>query len=235
MRAISIVGPKKSGKTTLGLRLAETLQQEGMTVAVAKSTHHGFDGQDTDTGQYAKKKITVVGMGPDESFIRWPDKANLLSLLPLIKADILLVEGGKGIHWLPRILVLDAIPEEGIDWLSPSLAIAVYGRLTLPNIPNISSVTELASLIQKKAFILPGLDCGSCGRDDCAALAQEIVSDTASLKDCAALNSSVNIKINGHQLGMNTFSERIVASTIKGLLQELKGFAHGKADIELDV
>jgi molybdopterin-guanine dinucleotide biosynthesis protein B len=235
MRAISIVGPKKSGKTTLGLQLIHQLRQQGLSVAVAKSSHHGFDGQDTDTEQYAQTGCAVLGMGPDESFVRWPEKRDLTSLLPLVDADLLLVEGCKKLQWLPRILVLDTIPDEGLDWLSPELAIAVFGKASIPGVPTISSIRELADLIQKKAFMLPGLDCGSCGRPDCGELAREIVAGQADPEDCAALDSPVHVEINGRQLGMNTFMGRLVASTIRGLLREFKGFTNGEAVIKLDV
>lgn len=235
MRAISIVGPKKSGKTTFGVQLAGELHARGIRVAAAKSTHHGFDGQDTDTDKYARFCTGVIGMGPTESFVRWPQNQDLKNLLPLVDADILLVEGGKNIGWLPRILVLDAIPEEGLDWLSPELAVAMYGSAHVHGIPKAATVSDAADMVLEKAFMLPGLDCGACGRDKCRLLCEEIVAGRADVKECTALKASISVEINGVTLGINPFVQDFTATTIKALLSQLKGFSHGKATIKLDV
>lgn len=235
MRAISIIGPKKSGKTTLGINLARELHRRGIRVAAAKSTHHGFDGQDTDTERYAQFCTSVIGMGPNETFIRWPDNKSLSSMLPLVDADILLVEGAKQTCWLPRILVLDSIPQEGLEWLSPDLAVTVFGTVRIEGVPNTNSIASLADMVQKKAFMLPGLDCGACGRDDCRGLAADIVAGKANASDCTAGNTDIRVEINGQQLGINPFVQDFTSSAIRALLQQLKGYAPGKAIIKLDV
>ncbi|WP_147821227.1 molybdopterin-guanine dinucleotide biosynthesis protein MobB [Salidesulfovibrio onnuriiensis] len=235
MRAISIIGPKKSGKTTLGVRLAEELRCRGLRVAAAKSTHHGFDGQDTDTTQYAEHCTGVVGLGPEESFVRWPENKGLTNMLPFVDADILLVEGMKQAGWLPRILVLDAIPQEGLEWLGPELAVAVYGNLDIKGIPPVETVQELADIVEKKAFMLPGLDCGACGRTDCRSLAAAIVADEAKIEDCTSLGADLSVEINGVKLGINPFVQDFTAAAIRALLRQLKGYAPGQAVIKLDV
>ncbi|MEI3478150.1 MAG: hypothetical protein V8Q84_02535 [Bilophila sp.] len=98
-------------------------------------------------------------------------------MVPLLDADILLVEGGKAIGWLPRILCLRTTPElltalpEGCKALRPELALATYGDNTLSGLPSFTAedLDALADLIVERAFLLPGLDCGACGEGDCAA------------------------------------------------------------------
>jgi len=235
MRAISIIGPKKSGKTTLGIQLARELQQRGVRVAAAKSTHHGFDGQDTDTDRYAKYCTGVIGIGPNESFVRWPENRDLVNLLPLVNADILLVEGAKQTCRLPRILVLDREPEEGMEWLVPELAVAVFGSLKIKGIPNIKSVKELADIAQEQAFMLPGLDCGACGYQSCRNLATAIVAGTAASEECVSLGTELCLEINGEKLMLNPFVQGFTTAVIRALLQQLKGDSDGKAVIKLDV
>ena len=104
MKAVSIVGPKNTGKTTLGLKLAKHFKQSGLTVAAAKFSHHGFDWQDTDTTEYARICDAVAGLGPSETFVHWTDHRFLPDILPLLTADVLIVEGGKKLGFLPRIL-----------------------------------------------------------------------------------------------------------------------------------
>ncbi|MFW5837571.1 MAG: molybdopterin-guanine dinucleotide biosynthesis protein MobB, partial [Desulfovibrionaceae bacterium] len=52
MRAMAIVGPKKIGKTTLGLELCRELGGRGLAVAAAKHTRRHFDRPDSDTAKY---------------------------------------------------------------------------------------------------------------------------------------------------------------------------------------
>lgn len=55
MKAIAIVGKKKTGKTTMGLALVKKLTERGYKVGVLKHSHHGFDGAEgADTEEYKK-------------------------------------------------------------------------------------------------------------------------------------------------------------------------------------
>jgi molybdopterin-guanine dinucleotide biosynthesis protein B len=235
MKAISIVGPKKSGKTTLGLALCEELGKRGLRVSAAKHSNHGFDREGTDTSRYAELCTGVLGFGPGESFALWPKVRPLTDLLPLMDTDFLLVEGGKYIGWMPRVMVLDEEPAEGLDWLSPELAIAVYGSYEVPGLPRTRDVKKLADIILEKSFILPGLDCHACGRSDCKTLAAEIVAGESTMEDCTSMDTAAEISINGTPLGMNPFVEKIIAATVRGMLSTLKGFTPGKAEIKVDV
>jgi molybdopterin-guanine dinucleotide biosynthesis protein B len=235
MKAISIVGPKNSGKTTLGLKLAEHFKQSGLSVAAAKFSHHGFDWQDTDTTQYAKICDAVAGLGPSETFVHWTGHRFLPDLLPLLTADVLIVEGGKTLGFLPRILCLRGDLSDGTDWLAPELAIGSYGDETVDNVPAFDDIASLAETVLDKGFFLPGMDCETCGRPDCRTLAAEIVAGKASTKACLAMHNSITVDINGAPVGMKPFVEDIISAAIREMLRTLKGYAPGKATIKLDV
>ena len=65
MRAIAVVGFKKSGKTTLALELAQALRGQGFSVTLAKHSHHGFDEKpDTDTGRFRTAADLVMAFSP---------------------------------------------------------------------------------------------------------------------------------------------------------------------------
>ncbi|BDQ32917.1 molybdopterin-guanine dinucleotide biosynthesis protein MobB [Pseudodesulfovibrio portus] len=235
MKAISIVGPKNSGKTTLGLKLAEHFKQSGLSVAAAKFSHHGFDWQDTDTTQYAGICDAVAGLGPSETFVHWTGHHFLPDLLPLLTADVLIVEGGKTLGFLPRILCLRGDLSDGTDWLAPELAIGSYGDETVDNVPAFDDIASLAEAVLDKGFFLPGMDCETCGRPDCRTLAAEIVAGKASTKACLAMHNSITVDINGAPVGMKPFVEDIISAAIREMLRTLKGYAPGKATIKLDV
>ena len=233
MLAIGIVGYKKSGKTTLAMELAEAIKRLGLTVTLAKHSHHGFDEKaDTDTARFRTKADMVLGFSPGGSFVAWPDERPLAELLPLVNTDVLIVEGGKTLTTLPRIIIAgdDATAKD----LDPELALAVYGDTALDELMATRDVDGLARIVAKAGFLLPGLDCGGCGRENCRGLAVDIVAGEATLADCVALNAGMKITVSGKPLPLNPFVERILKSGILGMLGELKGFAPGPVEIRLD-
>jgi molybdopterin-guanine dinucleotide biosynthesis adapter protein len=229
--ALSIVGFKKSGKTTLVLDLIRELKKREVKVSAAKFSHHSFDRQNTDTGNISKEAVDLAGISESETFFCWSGKKYLPDLVPLMSGDVLLVEGGKGLGWLPRVLTLKS-PEEAVK-LDNGLALATFGRVRTDYLPHLDSVAELADLMLEKGFMLPGLDCGSCGHETCSGLAAQIVSGTAGPGDCLARGDSLEIKINGKSLGMNPFVERVISKSILGMLSELKGYSPGKVEISI--
>jgi len=235
MKAVSIVGPKNSGKTTLGLELARHFKKMGLTVAAAKFSHHGFNWQDTDTTKYSEICDTVAGLGPSETFVHWTDRRFLPDILPLLTADVLIVEGGKSLGYLPRILCLRGDLTDGTDWLTPELAIASYGEESIDGVPALESIDDLAETVLKKGFFLPGMDCETCGRPDCKTLAADIVAGKVTTDACLAMHNSIEVDINGAPLGMKPFVEDLISAAIREMLKTLKGYSPGKATIKLDV
>ena len=228
MKAVSVIGYKKSGKTTLVQKLAEELEARGKKVAIAKFTHSGLDHPETDTGKFAKEGRTVFGLSEHESSITFSKKKMLPDLLPLANADFLLIEGGKTLGWLPRIILLREPDEQ--EALDQGLAIASFGDLNASGIPSFTDATceQLVDLIEEKGFLLPALDCGACGEKDCATIARKIVAGKASMKACRSINTAkLSISVNGSPVGLNPFVENIIRGSIEGMLKPLKGYAPG--------
>ena len=244
MRAVSIIGFKNSGKSALAKLLAGALERRGLKVALAKHTHSGIDKPDTDSARLRAPGRAVLALSEEECAVFYGEKRFLRDMIPLIEADILLVEGGRNLGWLPRILCLRAPGEAETDErekLDHGLAFAVWGRAAAPGLPYFSggpgveddSLEALAALAQEKAFMLPGLDCSACGRENCAALAAEIVAGRAGMQDCAALHAEVEVRVNGQPLGLNSFAARVVAGAVRGMLREMKGFAPGEVTLKM--
>ncbi len=232
MRAIAVVGYKKSGKTTLALELTQALKKLGLTVTLAKHSHHGFDEKaDTDTARFREHADMVLGFSPGGSFVSWPGERALSDLAPLVGTDILVMEGGKTLGVMPRIII--APDEATAKDLDPELALAVYGDAALDGVMATRDIAGLARIAANAGFLLPGLDCGGCGRENCRALAVEIVAGDATEADCVAQNGELKININGQPLALNPFIERMLRGGILGMLRELKGFGPGAVDIHL--
>lgn len=235
MQAIGIVGYSNSGKTTLISRLSECLEARGLRVAIAKHTHHPLDKPDTDTALLMRPGRTIVGLSntkdDGEAMIHWGQPRFLRDLVPLLNADILLVEGGKTLGWLPRILCLRPTPElqtglaTGLKELKPELAIASYGEIQFSGLKSFTAekLDTLVDLLLERAFLLPGLDCGACGEENCAGLARRIVNNEVTPAACVASTSSIDIQVNGQTVGLNPFTAQIVTGSICGMLDALKG------------
>ena len=225
-KAVSVVGFKKTGKTTLVLELAKELTERGRKVAAVKFTHHGLDLEGTDTARFAGQCVSVAGIGPGTTTLLWNSARQLQDIFPLLGADIILVEGGKSLTWLPRIVATGAAEDE--SGLANGLALASWGPGSLAGVPQAASVAELATLAESRAFALPGLDCGACGRESCLELAREIVAGQAEPRACEAMNARLVVRVGGQRLALNPFVDRLVTNTIRGLLTELKGNVPGQ-------
>ena len=234
MRGIQILGFKKSGKTALCEALLGLLRHLGHTPCALKCTHNpGLDKEDTDTDRFLAHCRTVGAVAGRESALFWNDPRKISDMIAMLEGDVLVMEGGREHAVAPRVLVLRH-PDEAAGLSDPNLVLGVYGEVQVPGLPRIESVESLAALVLEKGFTLPGLDCGACGRDDCAGLAADIVAGRATPEDCATRRVSLRITVGGRPLALNPFVERVLASGIRGMVSELKGFGPGPIEISIE-
>ncbi len=263
MQALHIVGYKNSGKTTLLLQLASALECQGLQVAciknIQKDAHTILHSHDTsDTGRmcqqhtsHAENSRTVLTLGQDASSLIWLGKMDLQSILPLLSADIILMEGSKSCDFLPRILCLR--PEHPEDAhaaeLKPELALATYSIAPWENsikkqetplspphfMGEESNIQKLVTLIRERAFLLPRLSCGACGHASCYAMAQHLVANPSlqAHSTCPVLQETLQLQVNGKTIALNPFTQRILAGALGGIVRELKGTEpHGTMKIQ---
>jgi molybdopterin-guanine dinucleotide biosynthesis protein B len=239
MRAIGITGYKKSGKTTLTLKLSDELIKRGYKVAVVKHVNKDLDLANSDTSKYKEVLTQVVAITPKESIFFLKNKNNLEEIIKYIEADIILIEGFKQEKTFPKIVCLkeESKKVELFDGLQLCTAGFVSKELNPKlydfNILNDEDVKRIAEIAINKSFKLPNLNCGECGYQDCYGLAQEIVKGNKTLHDCSSLEPSTLVKINGRIISMNSFISKIAKNTIIGLLSSLKGFTKGDIEIKI--
>ncbi|WP_158269617.1 molybdopterin-guanine dinucleotide biosynthesis protein MobB [Desulfonatronum sp. SC1] len=234
-RAMGFVGFHKSGKTTLVTQVAKQLRDQGHRVGIIKSSHHLFDLGAMDTGRLAGTGCPVAGINPDQTMLLLPKAMPVMAAWSLLDADILLVEGGKKMNFLPRIILPRIEPDSGDDpaALADGLALAVWEQERSTGLPVCATVEDVADLVLRRGFLLPALNCGACGREDCGELARDMVAGRAVPEDCKAVEDSFSVRVNGVPLGMNPFVARVMASTLRGMLCQLKGYAPGAIDVHL--
>lgn len=233
MLAVNLVGFKKSGKTTLALDLAAEFTRRGVKAAAAKFTHHpALDRADADSDRLFAAYGQCVALAGNETQVMWKSKRYLLDLLPLLDCEVLVVEGGKTLGWLPRI-ILPRTAEEAAE-LSPDLALGSFGPVEVPGLARLDSPAAVAEAVLARGFALPGLDCATCGRPDCAGLARDIVAGKAAPRDCAARRADIRITVNGTEMALSPFVADILAGGVLGMLSTLKGFAPGPVKISIE-
>ncbi|NJE08621.1 molybdopterin-guanine dinucleotide biosynthesis protein B [Thermococcus sp. M39] len=242
MKAVAFVGYKKSGKTTALENVAKILKERGYKIGIAKSMHTEFDREGTDTQRFRQIADYVLVKAQDTDAFLFKSKGinAFLSLMP--EVDFLLLEGFKSIKHVPKIIC--AKSEEEVRELNDGLAIAVSGVIAneksgeidgLPIINALEEPEKLADLIEKKAFMLPNIDCHMCGFT-CYEMAKFIVKGEKTLKDCKVISSKpkVIVKIDGKVLPMKDWVQEMVEKTIRGLLSSMKGYKEGKIEIRIE-
>jgi len=241
MRGMAFVGYKKSGKTTTVEAVARILKRRGYRVAVAKSMHSGFDREGSDTWRFSRVADEVLVRASDTEGHLFRTK-DVNSLLSVVSADFLLLEGFKDLESVPRI-VCARKPEE-VRELSHGLAVAVSGVISnelteVEGLPVINALLEsekLADIVEKRAFMLPNINCRLCGLT-CPEMAREIVAGNRSIRDCVILSSKpkVSVRIDGKPLPMKDWVQELVEKTILGMLSAMKGYREGrKIEIKIE-
>jgi len=115
MKVISVVGYKKTGKTTLVTRLVEKLSGKGKVGTVKQMCHHRFNPENTDTGKHFDAGAAAVAAITDGELVlvrRNPSLSKALDALADSGMDFAIVEGAKKSS-LPKIVLgdLDNIDE----------------------------------------------------------------------------------------------------------------------------
>lgn len=235
MRAVNVVGFKNTGKTTLCLDIVRELALLGIPAGTLKFTHQaGLDKQGTDTAKLLEVSPAVAAIGGDESAVFWRGRKSLAELLPLLGQDMLVVEGGKALGVMPRVVLAGSASEAVELGAGPGgLALAVCGPEGVEGVPAVTDRARLAAIVAERSFLLPGLDCGGCGRADCRELAVQIVAGKATVSECVAVKGDISVEINGAPLPLNPFVARILKAGIAAMLGELKGHAPGETVIRL--
>ena len=235
MRSIAFVGFKKSGKTTVVEAVARVLKERGYSVAIAKSMHADFDREDSDTWRFSKVADAILVRANDTDALLFKSK-DINALFSMVSADFLLLEGFKSVRHVPKVIC--ARNEEDVRELNDGLAVAVSGVIAstgvdgVEGLPVIDATREperLADLVEKRAFMLPNIDCHMCGLN-CAEMARLIVRGEKTLNDCAVLSSKpkVTVRIDGQVLPMKDWVQELVEKTIKGMLSAMKGYREGR-------
>jgi len=228
MKVIGIVGFKKSGKTRLAITIAELLKKRNNRVAVIKHSSKPVDHGDTDTGKLLKVIPQVAIITPEHSEIILEGHLDLKQIIPYFSADILIVEGFKSLKYFPKIICLRKEAEkkelsDGLALFTAGMDVSLKEKKVIDYlIGDAKDVEKMAEQIEKRGFMLPDINCGQCGYQDCYALGQAIVGGTESETQCIYFKNNISIHVNGKRVFLNPFMSKLYQNMIHGMLSPLK-------------
>jgi molybdopterin-guanine dinucleotide biosynthesis protein B len=144
---------------------------------------------------------------------------------------------------VPRIICAET--EEQLEQLYDNTVFAVSGIISnskkergeIPVLHPEKDKEALINLVEKKVFpILPQADsecCSECGFS-CPAMVGKILNGEKTREDCKSDRKvSSELIVNGKKITIVPFVQRILESTVKGFVRNLKGAEKGSIEIRI--
>ena len=234
MKAVGVIGYKRSGKTTLIIKLSHELSRMGYRVAVVKHVSSDIDFPDTDTSKYRPYVPFISAISSTETEIILKGKKSIEDILAYADCDIVLVEGFKKEQTFPKIVCIREEGEEKELFDGLQLFTASFDEnISDFSIEKDDHIKKMASIVTERSFKLPNLNCGHCGYESCFELSMEIMDGRETIDTCVSLNPPISINVDGTMLPLNPFISNLFKSTILAMLSSLKGFKKGTIEIEI--
>ena len=216
MRVIGVIGPKKSGKTTLICDILKKLKEMNISVASIKHSFHDVEVDKEGTDSYKFKHYSDISVLSDSNKTAFfYNKMSLYEILSKLDNEIVIVEGFKEQLKelnIPKILMVKG--DEGSE-LRDSQTIMVVKDYEY----DIDEVIE--KVLEKSIVPTYNLNCGHCGHN-CKMFVEKVISGELKWDQCA-ISKGVEMVVNGKTIPMNPFVSIIIKNTLKGIISSLKG------------
>lgn len=194
MKVFSVVGIRKSGKTTTITRLIQELTRRGYTVGTVKTVFCPTFSMDDPASNTARHRDAgakmVAARSRTETDLVIPRPMDANELLAYYHTDFVILEGD---YFTPVPRIVAAHSEKEVEERRNSLTFAVSGRLAtgkdqvlgLPALDVVDRVEQLADLVEKTVYdLLPNVE--GCGKScpGCVSLGEAILRGEARREDC---------------------------------------------------
>ena len=245
MKAFSVVGYSKSGKTTTIECIIRELKSRGYKVGSVKEIHSEGFALDNDPASNSNRHRMagaelVTARGLAETDVMFPEKLDMQRVFSFYGGyDYVVCEGVRD-YPMPTIMTsatLEGLEPKWSDFafcVSGPIADQIKGHKGVPAISAISAADALADLIEEKVFdLLPNADpsrCGACG-GDCREMAMRILKGEAARSDCTT-SRGTELLIGGERIKLAPFVQNVLRGAMLGIVKELHGYREG-AEIEL--
>lgn len=244
MKGFSVIGISSTGKTTTIENIIKELVKRNYTVGTIKEIHFRdfkIDAKGTNTSRHKEAGSNLVtARGHYETDVMYQHKLSINEILNFYDHDYVVMEGVRDTS-APKIVTAYNI--EGIEDRIDETTFAISGQISnsmteykgIPIINSITDVERLVDLIEDKVFeLLPDMKdecCQKCGHT-CKELSSLILKGKAERSNCRLDNQEVILKINGKEIKMVPFVQKILQNSVEAVAKELDGYSDN-GDIEI--
>jgi len=237
MKILSVFGITQSGKTTTVEQIIKELVKRKYKVDSVKEIHfEGFkidtEGSNTDR-HYKAGAGTVTARGYYETDVLFKRKLSMEEIYRFYDGDFLICEVVTDSN-IPKIICAHNTKE--VDERMDGSVIAISGRISseineykgLPVINALNEIEKLADLIEEivpeKLPDFPAECCNACGYGSCKELLAKILKKEAKREDCVLLKKDIHLLIDGKEIEMVPFVQKILLNSVLSTVKELEGY-----------
>ena len=246
MKVFSVFGITQSGKTTTIEKIITELRRRNYSVGSVKEIHYeqfaiDMVGSNTDRHKIAGSQL-VTARGYNETDILFQENLPIKKIMSFYDCDYLVLEGVRDAN-VPKIITahttheVDERIDDSVFLLSGRMGDICKEYRGLEAISPFDNIERIVDIIEEKVCeLLPDFDekcCGECGMS-CEELLHGIVQGTMRREDCKLGKHHVTLAIDGKEVPMVPFVEKILENAIRGVVSELDGYReNGKIEIKL--
>ncbi len=205
---VAFCGPSNSGKTTF---IEEIIKAFGdkYSIAVIKHTPHQVDVKGKDSFRFiaaGADEVILVG----EKLVRFQRPLDIKELLRNMNYDLILIEGFKNLTGVTKVCLGNTD--------------CIECTFKNPAKSDVLKYIEREIAVEKIMKKLPNFNCGECGFRDCRGMAEMILEGKSTYDHCRYWNgdSYVKLVVNGKNIYLGKFAQKVVYGTIMGLIGALK-------------
>lgn len=241
MKAFSVVGITKSGKTTTIENIIREIKRRGFSVGSIKEIHFedfAIDTEGTNTDRHLQAGSELVtARGYEETDVLYQGKLPVEDILRHYTQDYVVMEGVTDFN-VPIILCVhdeeDLKKHKGRDYFDRVFMVsgvaASSKKKMLGGIPVINSEDDIVHMTDRVFDFLPDFSpecCRACGFS-CRELCARIIRGESRRQDCKIGEARILFSVDGRKINMVPFVQAILTDTIKALVGNLGGYKKGK-------
>lgn len=246
MKLFSVFGISLTGKTTTIENIIKELKKRRYSVGTVKEIHYedfAIDKEGTNTYRHSQAGAEpVTARSYYETDILYKKRLSLDKILRNYSQDYVILEGVEKGNF-PKIITAKDTQE--LDERLDDMVFAISGKIAdemdeykgIPVINGITETAQLVDLIEEKVFEklpdFPADCCTACGFS-CRKLGKKILKGEAKRSDCVISDTNTKLYINGNEIDMVPFVQRLLYNAVQGVVSELEGYYKG-AEIKIEI
>ncbi len=246
MRVFSVFGITQSGKTTTIENIIRELRKRRYSVGSVKEIHFekfAIDKEGTNTYRHRMAGSELVtARGYKETDILFQRMLSMDEILKFYHHDFVVLEGVTDCN-VPKIVTAHNTAE--VDERLDDTVFAISGRIAndlkeyrgIPVINPMEDTERLVDLVEQKVYErlpdFPPECCRACGYS-CRELGIRILKGEARREDCVLSDSNIKLLIDGREIDMVPFVQKILFNAVEGVVKELEGYKKG-AKVEIRI